>query len=88
VFWGGSTSFGGITPIHTTLIPENFTQLLVNVKLLAGACTYSSVLQENINPLLNSGSPTNTFGSLRKAASFDSYSYAGSNPFVIKMLDA
>jgi hypothetical protein len=78
-FWGGSTSFGGITPVHTTLIPENFIQPLANVKPLAGARAYSSVLQENINPLLNSGS-------LGEAASFDSY--AGSNPFAMKMLDA
>jgi len=81
-FWGGSTSFGGITPVHTTLIPENFTQPLANVKPLAGARAYSSVLQENINPLLNSGSPTNTFGSLGKAASFDSYAES-----TMKMLD-
>ena len=39
-----------------------------------------------INPLLNSRSPTNTFGILRKAASFNSY--ARSNPFTVKMFNA
>jgi len=85
-FWGGSTSFGGITPVHTTLIPENFTQPLANVKPLAGARAYSSVLQENINPLLNISNHSNTFGGLGKPASFDSY--AESNRFTMKMLDA
>jgi len=65
-FWGGSTSFGGVTPVHTTLIPENFTQPLANVKPLAGARAYSSVLQENINPLLNISNPPNAFGGLGK----------------------
>jgi hypothetical protein len=83
-FWGGSTSFGGVTPVHTTLIPENF------VQPLAGACAYSPILQENINPLLNnSGKPNisaNAFGDLGKVTPFDSY--ADANPFTMKMLDA
>jgi hypothetical protein len=89
-FWGGSTSFGGVTPVHTTLIPENFAQPLASVKQLAGARTYSPILQENINPLLNKpgkpGISTNAFGSLGKVAPFDSY--ADANPFTMKMLDA
>jgi len=89
-FWGGSTSFGGVTPVHTTLIPENFTQPLASVKPLAGARQYNPILQENINPLLNNSSKpgisTNTFGSPGKVVPFDSY--ADANPFTIKMLDA
>ena len=89
-FWGGSTSFGGVTPVHTTLIPENFTQPLASVKPLAGARGYSPVQQENINPLLNNtsklGVSANAFGSLGKVAPFDSY--ADANPFTMKMLVA
>lgn len=88
-FWGGSASFGGVTPVHTTLIPENFAQPLASVKPLAGARAYGPILQENINPLLNanaSGLYPNSFGNLSKAAPFDSYAEA--NPFTMKMLDA
>jgi bZIP-type transcription factor MBZ1 len=86
-FWGGSASFGGVTPVHTTLIPENFAQPLASVKSLARARTYSPILQEkeNINPLLNSGNPglpADTFAGLGS----DSYSEA--NPLLMKMLDA
>jgi hypothetical protein len=87
-FWGGSASFGGVTPVHTTLIPENFTQPLASVKSLARART-SHILQENINPSLNPGNaglPHNAFASLSKAAPFDSYAEA--NPFTMKTLDA
>jgi len=88
-FWGGSTSFGGVTPVYTTLIPENFAQPLASVKSLARARTYSSILQENFNPLLNSGNPglpANALASLCKAAPSDSYAEA--NPLLMKMLDA
>jgi bZIP-type transcription factor MBZ1 len=88
-FWGGSASFGGVTPVHTTLIPENFAQPLASVKSLAGARTYGSILQENINPLLKSGNgslPGNALAGLSKAAPFDSY--ADANPLSMKMLDA
>ena len=87
-FWGGSASFGGVTPVHTTLIPENFAQPLASVKSLARARTYSPILQENINPLLNPGNPglpTNAFANLSKAPSD---SYAEANPLSMKMLDA
>ncbi|KAH9955130.1 hypothetical protein BC827DRAFT_1238352 [Russula dissimulans] len=87
-FWGGSTSFGGVTPVHTTLIPESFAQPLASVKPLAGARSYSSILQENVNPLLNagkSGLSPNPFG-LSKSIPFDPYAEA--NPFSMKMLDA
>ncbi|KAI9508333.1 hypothetical protein F5148DRAFT_1197394 [Russula earlei] len=87
-FWGGSTSFGGVTPVHTTLIPENFAQPLASVKPLAGAREHSLMLQENINPLLNagkSGLSNNAFGTLPKPIPFDSYTEA--NSFTMKMLD-
>jgi hypothetical protein len=90
VFWGGSTPFGGVTPVHTTLIPENFAQPLASVKPLAGARGYSPKLQENINPLLNNSFKpvisTDAFGGLGKVAPFDSF--ADANPFTMKMLDA
>ena len=88
-FWGGTASFGGITPVHTTLIPENIVQPLASVKSLARARTYSSILQENTNPLLNFGNPglpANAFASLSKATPSDSY--ADANPLSMKMLDA
>jgi hypothetical protein len=80
-FWGGSAPFGGVTPVHTTLIPENFAQPLASVKPLAGVRTYNTILQENINPLLNK------FGNnLGKFTPFDSYAEA--KPFTTKTLDA
>jgi len=90
-FWGGSASFGGVTPVHTTLILENFAQPLASVKSLARARTYSPILQEkeNINPLLNSGNPGlpgDAFAGLSEAAPSDFYSEA--NPLLMKMLDA
>ncbi|KAI0250936.1 hypothetical protein BJV78DRAFT_1282845 [Lactifluus subvellereus] len=88
-FWGGSTSFGGVTPVHTTLIPENFVQPLANVKPLTGAHAYSPTFQENINPLLKSGNlgpSPNAFGSLSKPVPFDAFAEA--NPFTMKMFDA
>ncbi|KAI0302798.1 hypothetical protein B0F90DRAFT_1809738 [Multifurca ochricompacta] len=49
-FWGGSsTTFGGITPVHTVTIPD----------LLVGAAI-KPTLQENINPSLNTNTPINT----------------------------
>ena len=81
-FWGGSnTTFGGVTPVHTVTIPD----------LLAGAAIKSPALQENINPSLNTNNGINniglaTLGSPGKPAAFDSF--ADSNPFTMKMLDA
>jgi hypothetical protein len=80
-FWGGSsTTFGGITPVHTVTIPD----------LLAGPAT-KPALQENINPSLNTNHNINniglsTLGGPGKPAPFDSF--ADSNPFTMKMLDA
>jgi bZIP-type transcription factor MBZ1 len=45
-FWGGST-IGGTTPVHTTLIPD------FDISALSGK---PRLLQENLNPLLNSPS--------------------------------
>jgi hypothetical protein len=81
-FWGGSsTTFGGVTPVHTVTIPD----------LLAGAAIKSPALQENINPSLNANSSINnvglaTLGGPGKPAAFDSF--ADTNPFTMKMLDA
>jgi len=77
-FWGGSTAFGGITPVHTVTIPD----------LTAGAAL-KPTLQENINPALNNNINSiglSTLGGPGKPAPFDSF--MDSNPFTMKMLDA
>ncbi|THH30208.1 hypothetical protein EUX98_g3992 [Antrodiella citrinella] len=56
-FWGGATAanlggFGGITPVHTTLIPE-WGSVLSGKPVAANAERRSPPLQENINPGLN-----------------------------------
>lgn len=59
-FWGGASGsglggFGGITPVHTTLVPEWGS--ILSGKPLAGVKSApgrrSPALQENINPILN-----------------------------------
>jgi hypothetical protein len=80
-FWGGSSTFGGVTPVHTVTIPD----------LLAGAAIKSPALQENINPSLNTNSAANsiglaTLGAAGKPPPFDAF--ADSNPFTMKVLDA
>jgi hypothetical protein len=80
-FWGGSSTFGGVTPVHSVTIPD----------LLAGAAIKSPALQENINPSLNTNSALNsiglaTLGAAGKPAPFDAF--ADSNPFTMKVLDA
>ncbi|KAH9041473.1 hypothetical protein EDB83DRAFT_2524103 [Lactarius deliciosus] len=77
-FWGGSSTFGGITPVHTVTIPD----------LIAGAAL-KPTLQENINPALNSNINSiglSTLGGPGKPPPFDSF--MDSNPFTMKMLDA
>ncbi|KAI9444071.1 hypothetical protein H4582DRAFT_1807448 [Lactarius indigo] len=78
-FWGGSSTFGGITPVHTVTIPD----------LIAGAAL-KPALQENINPALNNNNINSvglsTLGGPGKPAPFDSF--MDSNPFTMKMLDA
>ena len=78
-FWGGSTAFGGITRVHTTLIPENFIHPLARVKSLAATSTHSPTSKENIKPSLNSGNAYSY-----KATPFDTFV----NPFTSKSLDA
>ncbi|KAH9162895.1 hypothetical protein EDB89DRAFT_1860431 [Lactarius sanguifluus] len=77
-FWGGSSTFGGITPVHTVTIPD----------LIAGAAL-KPTLQENINPALNNNINSvglSTLGGPGKPPPFDSF--MDSNPFTMKMLDA
>ncbi|KAI0031586.1 hypothetical protein K488DRAFT_51771 [Vararia minispora EC-137] len=88
-FWGGSGmgAFGGVTSVHTTIIPESFARPLANVKPIGRR---SPQLQENINPALNvpSGAQQQNsaaFG-LGRPAPFDAF--ADTNPFTVKMLDA
>ena len=83
-FWGGSTSFGGITPVHTTLIPENFAHPLACVKSLA-APTHKPTSKENINPSLNSGNAS-SFAHPYKVGPFGTFAEA--NPFTMKTRDA
>jgi len=78
-FWGGSsTALGGVTPVHTVTIPD----------ILAGAAIKSPALQENINPSLNTNNSINNVGLAApgKPAPFDTF--ADSNPFTMKVLDA
>jgi bZIP-type transcription factor MBZ1 len=86
-FWGGSTSFGGVTPVHTTLIPDM--QPLASVKPLTGTRTSSPSLQ-NTNPLSNIpghlAPSAIAFGSLSKRAPVDAFAEA--NPLTMKILDA
>ncbi|KAI9465058.1 hypothetical protein BJY52DRAFT_761872 [Lactarius psammicola] len=84
-FWGGSTAFGGITPVHTTLIPENFVHPLASVKSLAGVRAHSPTHKDHTNPSLNSGNAS-LFANLYKVGPFDTFAEA--NPFTMKMLDA
>jgi hypothetical protein len=77
-FWGGSASFGGITPVHTTLIPENFIHPLASVKSLAATSTHSPTSKENIKPSPNSGNASLYY----KATPFDTVA----NPFTTKTL--
>jgi hypothetical protein len=78
-FWGGTGvglgGLGGITPVHTAIIPE---------WSVLGALAGKPVLQENINPSLNGNGlgGTNVGG----GAGFDSF--AEVNPFTLKALDA
>ncbi|KAH9849017.1 hypothetical protein C2E23DRAFT_738104 [Lenzites betulinus] len=95
-FWGGAHGMGGfgITPVHTTLVPD--LSSVLSGKPVAGR--KSPTLQENINPTLN-GSPaslasllsgrnedrTNQQQQLPMGA-FDAFSDI--NPFTLKSMDA
>lgn len=54
-FWGGISGFGsGITPVHTTIVPEWSTILSGKPPTAGGNAERRTSLQENINPTLNS----------------------------------
>lgn len=83
-FWGGNLSggFGGITPVHTTLVPDLST-------VLSGkpAGRRSPTLQENLNPMLNAQAPAERTMELSLPMSaFDSFT--DMNPFTMKTIDA
>ena len=74
-FWGGVGMGGGITPVHTTLVPD------MSVVL-------KRALMENINPSLNQHHQTQQPHShnTRPLGGFDGF--ADANPFTLKTLDA
>ncbi|KAF7797378.1 hypothetical protein EIP86_008573 [Pleurotus ostreatoroseus] len=85
-FWGGNLSgFGGVTPVHTTLIPDLSTVL--SGKPLSRR---SPTLQENLNPALNSPpAPQDKSKELTlpmQMTPFDTFT--DTNPFTMKTLDA
>lgn len=86
-FWGGNLGgFGGITPVHTTLVPD-----LSSVLSGKPADRQSSVLQENLNPALNKsaaqgGDKSNELSLPMQMTPFDSFTDI--NPFTLKSLDA
>lgn len=54
-FWGGISGFGGgITPVHTTIVPEWSSILSGKPPTAGGNAERRTSLQENINPTLNS----------------------------------
>jgi len=74
-FWGGVGMGGGVTPVHTTLVPD------ISTIVRKG-------LQENINPSLNA--QVNLGGALggNKPALNGFDGFADLNPFTMKTLDA
>ena len=95
-FWGGAHSSFGITPVHTTLVPEWGS--ILSGKGAAGR--KSPALQENINPNLNISTAA-ALASLLNAnkaseekpkepqitlGGFDAF--ADTNPFTLKSLDS
>ena len=53
-FWGGISGLGsGITPVHTTIVPEWSTILSGKPPTAGGNAERRTSLQENINPTLN-----------------------------------
>ena len=87
-FWGGNLpGFGGVTPVHTTLVPD-LSSVLSGKPV--GRRTSPS-LQENINPALNNNSTTPD-GKTKELSlpmhmtPFDSFTDL--TPFTLKSLDA
>jgi hypothetical protein len=72
-FWGGVGMGGGITPVHTTLVPD------ISVVL-------KRALMENINPSLNQHPHTQQPHNTRSLGGFDGF--ADAHPFTLKTLDA
>ena len=82
-FWGGNIGLGGITPVHTTLVPD-LSSVLSGKPATAKANTG---LQENINPMLNGQmQPEKTMEISMPMTPFDSFTET--NPFTMKSLDA
>ncbi|TCD63688.1 hypothetical protein EIP91_005093 [Steccherinum ochraceum] len=90
-FWGGAAAgnlggFGGITPVHTTLMPE--WSSVLSGKPVATNASRSPMLQENINPSLNSGfggQKPQQPGSQLPMNPFDSF--ADKNMFTLKTME-
>ncbi|KAF9527624.1 hypothetical protein CPB83DRAFT_836417 [Crepidotus variabilis] len=74
-FWGGVGMGGGVTPVHTTLVPDVATILRKG-------------LQENINPALNVQPNMNPSLGPNKPAMGGFDGFADLNPFTMKTLDA
>lgn len=72
-FWGGMGMGGGVTPVHTTIVPDISTIV-------------RNGLQENMNPSLNGIRPGNGIGPNKTLGGFDGF--ADLNPFTMKTLDA
>ena len=75
-FWGGVGLGGGVTPVHTTIVPDISTIV-------------RNGLQENMNPSLNAIRDTsagNGIGPNKTLGGFDGF--ADMNPFTMKTLDA
>ncbi|THG98895.1 hypothetical protein EW026_g3373 [Hermanssonia centrifuga] len=84
-FWGGNLSgFGGITPVHTTLVPDLSSVLSGKPNL----GRRSPALQENINPMLNGihNHQDKPKDSSIPITPFDSFTDL--NPFTLKTIDA
>ncbi|KDQ59989.1 hypothetical protein JAAARDRAFT_32353 [Jaapia argillacea MUCL 33604] len=101
-FWGGSAGgfggVGGITPVHTTLVPEFSLINALSGKVAASGGVGprgSPPLQENINPALNglgaglggNGMQSQKgFNGEKKVGGFENW--VETNPFTMKSLDA
>ena len=91
-FWGGATAanlggFGGITPVHTTLLPE-WSSVLSGKPVASVAERRNPVLQENINPGLNTpfgSQKTQQPGSQLPLNPFDTF--ADRNMFTLKTME-
>lgn len=100
-FWGGASSFGGITPVHTTLVPE-WGSVLSGKPVASPNGRRSPALQENLNPILNSitassiaalyaaqGRQENKEGAPIQQVPYTAFdNFADVNPFTMKSLDA